>query len=481
MRERAATPPGFSSYVDARLRLLEAAAHRLTTDEPHAERMARELLTLLALRWRRLGRADAAHELAAGTSADAYLLQLFGQEAAELGYPGAQLNLQAHVASQPRPALAGRLSATEEADLIWEAARGRVRRRLLAAGAAAAALTVVALCRRGSGDQGLAGPPPVVGSTELPTGARILGGGPFPPKTIPRVPERLDLPATEPQAITAAPLGRALLLAAATARSGLPVYAFGDDGGWRMLDNLPAGAGRGMAPGCLSPDGTCAAFNTPAGAVLLDLSTGVATPFPQVRSAADPVWLSANQVLLGEAALVDRAGGVVVKAPIGPENVVTVRGAAGGSLIELLPAGQPVTAPARVRRWSLGDGTQVTLALSGALSHLTGVWESAGFGIGDDRVARLCRPAEPALGDASWLAAVLSPKTGEVAQALLFDARSGSPTVLGWDGDRRVLLDLAKGDRHEIVGWDPVSGEVGLACTLDFAARLSLRDLTSPK
>ena len=57
-------PPEFVSYVEKRLPALDATAHRLTGDDQHAERMARELLAMVALRWRRFGRHDAGSGLA---------------------------------------------------------------------------------------------------------------------------------------------------------------------------------------------------------------------------------------------------------------------------------------------------------------------------------------------------------------------------------------------------------------------------------
>src|SRR5918998_6949681 len=94
MRDQSAPPAEFVSYVDRRLRSLEGAATRLTGDEAQAERMARELMTLTALRWGRFAKEDAKHELPPGASADVYVTKLFHQEAAELGYPRMVLNLE---------------------------------------------------------------------------------------------------------------------------------------------------------------------------------------------------------------------------------------------------------------------------------------------------------------------------------------------------------------------------------------------------
>jgi hypothetical protein len=150
-------------------------------------------------------------------------------------------------------------------------------------------------------------------------------------------------------------------------------------------------------------------------------------------------------------------------------------------MIELLPAGQPLTAPARVRRWSLNDRTSVTVPLSGPLSDLVGTWEGPAIGFGDDRVARLCRPTGgvPTSVRVSWMAAVLSPKTGEVARLLMIDsAASGVPVLLGWESERRLLLTLALRGGQEVVSWDLSAETVSLVSKADFVGTLSMRDLT---
>src|SRR5215207_1835423 len=121
MRAPSQAPPDFVSYVERRLPPLDATAHRLTGDEHQADRMARELLAMVALRWRRLDRGDKKDGLTPGASADVYLTRLFRQEAGEFGYPQMSLNLSAPVPSRRRSALAGALRPVDEASLIWDA------------------------------------------------------------------------------------------------------------------------------------------------------------------------------------------------------------------------------------------------------------------------------------------------------------------------------------------------------------------------
>jgi len=487
MRDQSATPAEFVSYVDRRLRPLEMAALRLTGDEAQAERMARELMTLAALRWGRMARADARHELPAGASADVYVTKLFHQEAAELGYPQMVLNLENVPVSRRRTRLAGQLPVDEEAALLWDGARRRLRRRLVIGAGAGAILALLALCRRGGDEsnQPLEETTPLAVSTGLPAGAQAMPTGVLNARNIQGVPEKLSLPTEMPPAISASPLPRAILLIGSTVLAGEPVFALADNGTWRHLDTAPRGAGTLLAPNSLSPDGKVAVFGVATGSVLVDLTTGAQQVLPEAVPSARPVWLSEQQVLFSSAALLDRVSGKLGIAGAGPENTVTPRLRESGDrtnvMIELLPAGQPLTAPARVRRWSLIDRTSVTIPLSGPLSDLVGPWEGPAIGFGDDRVARLCRPtgAIPASVRVSWMVVVVSPKTGEVARLLMIDSAAlGVPVLLGWESERRLLLTLAARGGQEIVSWD-LSGEtVSRVSQADFAGTLSMRDLT---
>jgi len=487
MRDQWVAPPEFVSYVDKRLRALEAAALRLTGDEAQAERMAGELMTLAALRWGRLSKADTRHDLAAGTSADVYITKLFHQEASEFGYPRVLLNLENAPVGRRRALLAGQLPAEEEAALLWDAARRKLRRRLLIAAGAGAVVAVIALCRRGGAteQQPQGETTPLAVPTGLPDGAQAMPTGVLNSRTIEGVPEKLSLPTTTPPALSASPLPRAILLVGSTVLAGEPVYALADNGSWHYLDDAPRAAGTLLSPTSLSPDGKVAVFTVATGAVLIDLTTGEQQLLPGAVASARPVWLSEQQLLFSSAALLDRASGKIGPAGAGPENAVTPRVRESGdrtnTMIELLPAGQPLTAPARVRRWNLTDRTSVTIPLSGPLADLVGPWEGPGIGYGDDRVARLCRPTGtvPASVRVSWMVAIVSPKSGEVPRLLMIDsAASGVPTLLGWESERRLLLALSVHGGQEIVSWDLSSEVVSRVSHADFVGTLSMRDLS---
>ncbi|WP_117208321.1 hypothetical protein [Allorhizocola rhizosphaerae] len=495
MREPSAAPAEFVSYVDRRLRPLEAAALRLTDDEVQAERIARDLLTLVALRWWWLTRSDARRELSAGTSADFYLTKRFQQEADEFGYPRMILNLDAAVTGRRRPTFIGPLPISDEAAYIWETARQRLRRRLLIAAAIAGVVTVAAVCRRGGSQAQSQQPqqlePPLVQSTELPPGAFILPGGGFDTGQIESLPAELKFPAARPPALSESPLPRAILLAGSPTLDEGRVYALADNGNWRYIDAAPERAGAWMSAAALSPAGKQAVFATPAATVIVDLTTGAAKPVPGIaRVATSPVWLSEQQLLLGRDALFDVPGGQTGQAPAGPEDAITPRRREPGdrttTLSELLSAGQPLTAPARLRQWQLdqSDPQPAIRPLTGRLADIVGRWQGNGFGFGDDRVTRMCLPGNLAgRAQANAAIVVITPKTAEVVRALLIDTSvSGVPGLLGWLDERRVLLTLAKGGSggyQQILAWDLLSDRMTRVSMLDFAGTISLRDLSS--
>lgn len=143
-------PAEFISYVERRLRPLEEAGRRLTGDDVQSDRIAREMLCLVAVRWGRLRRADARHGDLAGTAADGYLAVLYQDQVAEFGgHDRIRLELDAAVPSRRRSASSGMLRPVDEASLIWDRARAIIRRRLLVAAGIGGFALLVALCRPG--------------------------------------------------------------------------------------------------------------------------------------------------------------------------------------------------------------------------------------------------------------------------------------------------------------------------------------------
>ncbi|GIH11326.1 hypothetical protein Rhe02_93930 [Rhizocola hellebori] len=490
MRDPSQAPPDFVSYVERRLPPLDAAAHRLTGDEQQAERMARELLAMVALRWRRLDRGDRKSELAAGASADVYLTRLFRQEAGEFGYPQMSLNLSAPVPVRRRSALAGALRPVDEASLIWEAARRAIRRRLILAGVAGGVLGLAALCQRatGSSADGQGDPTPAAPPTVLPTGAERAPNDLSATRQLVGLPQGLDMPKDPVVPISADPVRRALLIVARSRADTSPILVLGEDFRWRQLDAAPSLAALWMQTNALSPDGRRAAFGTSTGTYVIDLTTGKGLTFHSAPETTRPVWLSNRHLLLGPNTLVIPQTGEVLPVPEGPADMITPRRSIDSSadptvgMIELLSIGQPATASARLRRWRAEDSRMLSasIPLNGELTELIGPWRGPGFSVDGDRgfLVRACMPSPvPSVQGASTVIAVVRPTNGKVERALLVDsAISGTVRVIGWADSRRVLLSFTRPGRQQVVTWDLFAGGLFIASAIESDGVLSLPD-----
>lgn len=488
-----APPPDFVSYVERCLPALDSAAHRLTGDDVQAERLARELLTLVAVRWSRLRRGDAKQSLSEGQSADEYLVKLFCQEADELGYPQMMLRLDAVVPTRRRSGLMASLRPIDEAELIWERARRTVRRRLLLAGVAGGILALVAICQRQSGSPSLpeGDTAPAPRSTVLPTGAERAPAEVTGTRTVRGIPREVVVPSGDGvELLSVDPVRRALLLLASSRADTSPIFVLGDDGKWRKVDGAPWDASIWLQPSALSPDGTRAAFGTSTGTVVVDLTTGGSQEFHSAPETTQPVWLGPQYLLLAPDSLVDPATGKASAVPDGPEDTVTPRrpreplGDPLARLVQLLSAGQPATAPARLRWWvpSPAGLQEASVPLNGPLTELIGPWRGPGFGIDGDigLVVRACVPnSVPSVAQTSVVIAVVRPKTGRVERALLVDsAMSGNVRLVGWADERRVLLSLIRPGSQQIVGWDLVAGGLSVVSEVNSDGVVSLPELS---
>jgi hypothetical protein len=445
---------------------------------------------MVALRWRRLDRGDRKHELTAGASADVYLTRLFRQEASEFGYPQMSLNLSAMVPVRRRSALAGALRPADEADLIWEAARRAIRRRIILAAVAGGVLGVAAFCQRitGSSAQSEADPAPISRPTVLPTGAERAPTEVTATRQLVGLPQGLDMPPEPVGPISADPVRRALLAVARSRADTSPILVLGEDFRWRQLDGAPSLAALWMQTNALSPDGRRAAFGTSTGTYVIDLTTGRGVTFHSTPETTRPVWLSSRHLLLGTNTLVVPQTGEVLPVPEGPTDMITARRAGDTSanptsgMIELLSVGQPATASARLRRWRAEDSRMLSssVPLTGELTELIGPWRGPGFSVDGDKgfVVRACMPsAVPSVEGASAVIAVVRPTNGKVERALLVDsAISGTVRVIGWADGRRVLLSFTRPGRQQVVTWDLFAGGLFLASAIESDGVLSLPD-----
>ncbi|WP_026208282.1 SigE family RNA polymerase sigma factor [Catelliglobosispora koreensis] len=486
MTDTPAVPPDFVSYVERRLPALEGAALRLTGQEAQAERLAREMLGLVALRWSRLTRADVKRGLEPTASADAYLLRLFRQEAEELAFPQTELRLDGTGIRRRATALP-RMRTSDEAEVIWGGARRTIKRRWILAAIAAGTAGVLALCQGRDREPEASSEPEPVSST-LPTGADRLPAAVSAGEAIPGLPEELTVPGSNVAALTALPVMRALAMLTSARTDTSPIYVLGTDMVWRRVDNAPEFGAMWLHTGSLSPDGHYAAFGTSNSTVVVDLRTGQSKAYPPARPSNRPVWLTSQHLILAKDQMIDVVSGANVAIPVGPEDVLLPQNPPGAPaqpfarLSQLLSVGEPVTAPARAQRWATSAVstalTPVNQQLRGPIGDLVGPWRGQGFVSGNGFAVRACAPAAvPSLNGATGVA-IAARLDGQLVRALVI-GRPVSLRVLGWLDGTRALLGLVSGRQQQIASWDVVQGTLVVVSRVNSDGILSLPDLTS--
>lgn len=504
-RDEAARPPAdFTDWVIRRLPPLEHAARQLTGDDTQAAALARELLGLVAMRWPRLRGNDTEHHAPPGAAADRLLQRLFAREVAD-AMPQHRVRLD--LDRTPPARRPGRVlppTAEAEAAALWRRGRATTRRRLLIAGAVGAlALGATGIRALTAGRDEELQPLPV-----LPTGSAALDGV----DEVPPVARQLTLPVAlvaklprelapgDPArlpTLSALPTRRALaVLDAATGPAATgPLLVLGEDGGWRRVDKLPAAASALLSPGGLAPDGARTAVVTADELWVVESATGRARRYDVATQSPVVVWLGPRHLLVGVDKLLDVGTGALLPVPVGVRDAIAPRRAAGAdtpsTVLELLSAGDPITAPPRVRSWEFDgrDHSEGTVAVTGAGAGRLGQFLGPGFAVtgGGDLVARMCEPMGlPVRPDwrAGEAVAVLDPGAARVRRLLVADAEvTGSLTLLGWLDRRRVLLRCAGGSgstpgvNQRVLVWDVRDGSLALVATVASDGTLSLADL----
>jgi hypothetical protein len=489
MTDAPAVPPDFVSYVERRLPLLEGAALRLTGQEAQADRLSREMLTLVALRWGRLTRADVKHELELSATADAYLSKLFQQEADELSYPQAALRLDLPASSRRRAGSAPRMQIAEEAEVIWLRARATIKRRWILGAIGLGTAGLLALCQSrdkspadGEGEQAASPNALPPGTDRAPASVSAL-------RAVGKLPPQIVVPADTAQPLSTFPLTRALVLITSPPGDTSPILVLGEDGAWRHVDMAPEFAALWLHAGSLAPDGIHAALGTSTSTVVVDLRTGTTQSFAAAGPSYRPVWLTSDHLILAKDQMIDIRTGASVLSPVGPEDVLVPQNPPGvakdpiARLAQLLSVGDPATAAARTRRWFIAPGsvaglTSVVLPLHGPIGELIGPWRGQGFVSGGGLMVRACQPtAVPSMAAISSVVAVIKQDNGEIVRAMVTERPSGI-RVLGWADERHALLGFVSSRQQQIVSWDVLDGRLSLASTVNSSGVLSLPDLT---
>ncbi|WP_155375523.1 hypothetical protein [Catellatospora vulcania] len=501
---QAAAPADFTDWVARRLPPLEHAARQLTGDGPQAAALARDLLGLVAMRWSRLRGNDAEHHAPPGAAADRLLQRLFAREVADAAPPHrVRLELDRTPPSR-RAGHAPPVSVEQEAAALWRRGRATTRRRLLIAGAVGAvALGAAGIRALTTGREEGLQPLPA-----LPTGPAVLDGVDEVPPVARQLTLRTALVAKLPRDLAPGDPGRlpvlsrqptprvlAVLDAAVTGGGEGPLVVLGADGEWRRVDRLPAEAAALLSAGALAPDGSRAAVVTSDELWVIEMATGRARRHDVGPESPVTIWLGPRHLLLGVDKLLEVDTGRLLPVPVGARDAIAPRRQNGqdapSSVLELLSAGDPITAPPRVRTWEFDgrDHSEGTVAVSGPGAGRLGQFMGPGFavvGVGG-LVARLCEPMGlPVRADwrAGVAVAVLEPGSARVLRMLAADAEmTGGVTLLGWLDRRRVLLCCAGGSgatpgvNQRVLVWDVRDGSLALVGTVATDGGLSLADL----
>ena len=521
-REPGTPPEEFVAFVERRGTGLRLAAHVVTGNDRVAESLVRDLLAATALRWRRLTRVT---DPPGRPGADAYLDRIFLREAAswradrnEPAAPRADLRLLRQDSASPAAARLPDVPAAELARLAWGSAQ-RTRRRwsFVAAGVAVLAILAI-LAPRGA--------PPAPADAGSPPALEAPGTLPEWIDVLPTLQNQASLPTVDTPlpdeilltgglALSTHRIDRALLL---LLPADGPPLVLGPDGGMRALDGLtfpvrePGRLGSTpITPASLSRDGRRAAFITSDGIAVVEFATATTRRFSVNGRLTDLVWLDLGTLLVAgprTARLIDvRTGNVVLTtvdaryaltrqgpaAPVpSPTATGTVMGLPGGlveQVVELLPSGEPATAPARIRRYTLTGAdaaTPVVTPIAGDRTSWVGQWIGPGF-LNGDLAARDCDARElmismpggrPAAINAT---VVVDARTGVVRRALAagYDAtRRPDAKLLGWLDRDTILIVTTSGTDVRLISWRITDGELRRVAEIDGTTLVSVADFT---
>jgi hypothetical protein len=296
-----------------------------------------------------------------------------------------------------------------------------------------------------------------------------------------------------------------------------PPLVLGRDGGMRALDGLTFPVrepGRlGSTPitaASLTRDGRRAALITSDGVAVVELATATTKRYSVNGRLTDLTWLDGRTLLVAGprlARVIDVPTGNVTLTTVDNRHVLTRQGpvapvpspvpsgtflgmsaALVERVVELLPSGEPATAPARVRRYALTDSdgaTPVLTPIVGDRTSWVGQWIGPGFLNGDlavrdcDARAMMIQMPDgrPAAVNAT---VVVDTRTGAVRRALAagFDAtRRPDTKLLGWLDRDTVLVFTTTGTTELLISWRITDGELRKVAEVDGTALLSVADL----
>ncbi|MCP2325716.1 hypothetical protein HDA40_004223 [Hamadaea flava] len=510
VRDALAPPAAFVAYVESRLPLLIREVRRYVPDERFADQAARDLLASVALRWPWYARLPGAARQDPEKAADKVLRRGFADVVKEYADPQREIRLSLaetdpdeDVRPVPLPdeaprrsRLHGSLSPADEAQFIWERSAQTVRRRSVIVGGLAliGLVMTVSRPRPESTPEGETSGSPSPESTTLPTGVDVVP----PLAELSRLPvRRSPLPAEIEfeKASVSLPRGRrARGVFSATEESAVLLL---DDGRLYAVPDLRV---RPDNPGVMSPDGRYIAFRD-ANQMLFDVATGSVHTLDKVTTVSAPIWLDpqhllyaavgGSQVVRADGQLTDLLDAVDLNDVVAPEgHKDPMMGDPILRTTELLALGRPLTAPARVRRYTANKSEPVDTSLDGELTAWVGLWRGLGFALSTGpnpadrgRLVRRCQtpghvPAR--YGEVVSATAALRAATGAVLRVLVETMKTEADRVepVGWLDAATVLLSANGDSATVIVAWGIESGKLELITVINRNVRLALADLS---
>jgi hypothetical protein len=505
-RDPLAPPPAFISYVESRLPSLIRGARRYVPDERMADQLARDLLSAVAIRWPWYARGVPVmaklfkRDPDPAAAADRFLVRAFREGVKDFGEPQHVQPLRLDATDElpeappPRTFLRGRLSVTEEAQLLWERSAQTLRRRSLILGgfAVMGALIFVSRPRPEPQTTPVEPPSPEPSVTAVPKGVEILPNLTEQSRFTARrsvIPQFLELD----KALVPMPKGRRAL--GIFTPADLPSVALLDDGKLYRMDPQV----RVDNPAALSPDGRYVAYRQAEKIALFDISTGASRTLDASANLATPIWLDSTHLMIsvsGGGQVVTAAGGLqqILRVDVGevavPQGYPAIAGDPALRAVELQSIGQPVTAPARVRRHenATDDGTDTVV--QGELGNWLGLWRGVGFGVRTSTdpkegglLVRRCQtsgalPVE--YGDPQGAIVAIRADDGKILQVLLNTDSTGADRVepVGWLDRDTVLVTSDSEQASVIVAWRVATGGLELISVVSAAVRFALADLT---
>jgi hypothetical protein len=352
------------------------------------------------------------------------------------------------------------VGARETADRAWLGATRTRRHQLVVA--AVVVLIGLALVAAPRGGSAAAGSLPTVRNALV-----DLVRPNLPRLAVPGLPASIDLlSGKEILPLADRPVRRAVAIIRQAGQN--TIYVLGDDG---IMRSFAPPTPYQIVSTSLSPSGTQAAFIAESVRVV-DLTTGTTRDYAGPAPVTSLAWLAEDVLLVGSptrSATVNLSTGAVIST-----------GLTAGDVLQGAPVTELVGWPGRLVRPPVDGGKASTVRLfapTGSaflpewLGGFVGVGRLAptGLAVRDADATRLPLPA--ADGRAWYGAVAVDPAIGAILRVLVNPDDPLPLPVLGFISDRMILFQAG----HQIICWDPRSGDVRLVTKLTQTMAVAIR------